>query len=458
MKTNRTIATTFPLTHEGGRASIITPEQELRRTVMACMLWEENFYESGISVAERIYNLVPAVDPVDVMQIAMDARNKMHLRHAPLMIVREMARHPAYRKFVADVLEQVIQRADEMGEFLAIYWSTAEFVPGVGFIHKKTPVAKQVKNGLARAFQKFNAYQLAKYNRGGRGVITLKDVLNICHPKPKNAEQSALWKQVIDDTLQPPDTWEVALSSGADKRETWVRLISENKLGGLATIRNLRNMHMVGVPHEMIVRAISQMNAEKVLPFRFIAAARMAPSFEPEIEKKMMECVATLPKMEGRTILLIDVSGSMQDSLSSKSDMTRMDAACGVAILAREILQEVDIWTFSTSCRLVPQRHGFALRDAIDLSQSHGGTYLGEAIAKLRREYQELEIERVIIVTDEQSHDEVTEKIGKRGYIVNVGSYKNGVGYGNWIHIDGFSESVLDYIRELESVEAADEQ
>jgi hypothetical protein len=42
-----------------------------------------------------------------------------------------------------------------------------------------------VKNGLARAFQKFNAYQLAKYNRGGRGVITLKDVLNICHPKPK---------------------------------------------------------------------------------------------------------------------------------------------------------------------------------------------------------------------------------------------------------------------------------
>lgn len=123
MKTNRTIATTFPLTHEGGRASIITPEQELRRTVMACMLWEENFYESGISVAERIYNLVPAVDPVDVMQIAMDARNKMHLRHAPLMIVREMARHPAYRKFVADVLEQVIQRADEMGEFLAIYWS-----------------------------------------------------------------------------------------------------------------------------------------------------------------------------------------------------------------------------------------------------------------------------------------------------------------------------------------------
>jgi len=83
---------------------------------------------------------------------------------------------------------------------------------------------------------------------------------------------------------------------------------------------------------------------------------------------------------------------------------------------------------------------------------------LGEAIAKLRREYEDLEIERVIIVTDEQSHDEVTEKIGKRGYIVNVGSYKNGVGYGNWIHIDGFSESVLDYIRELESVEAADEQ
>lgn len=458
MKTNRTIATTFPLTHEGGRASIITPEQELRRTVMACMLWEENFYESGVSVAERIYNLVPAVDPVDVMQIAMDARNKMHLRHAPLMIVREMARHPAYRKFVADVLEQVIQRADEMGEFLAIYWSTAEFVPGVGFIYKKTPVAKQVKNGLARAFQKFNAYQLAKYNRGGRGVITLKDVLNICHPKPKNAEQSALWKQVIDDTLQPPDTWEVALSSGADKLETWTRLIRERKLGGMAILRNLRNMVKAGVQTPLIYQAIQGMNTERILPFRFIAAANAVPNLESVIEPKMLECISDIPKMDGKTILLIDVSGSMNSDISGKSEMTRMDAAAGLAILAREVFSDVDIYTFSASTVEVQPRHGFALRDAIFHSQNHGVTRLGAAMDFLKAKYRKEEYLRIVIITDEQSHDNVLGKFCNSGYIINVGCYKNGVGYGDWTHIDGWSEAVLDYIRELESVEAADEQ
>jgi len=33
---------------------------------------------------------------------------------------------------------------------------------------------------------------------------------------------------------------------------------------------------------------------------------------------------------------------------------------------------------------------------------------------------------------------------------INVASYKNGVGYGKWTHIDGWSESVIEYIRALE--------
>ena len=39
-----------------------------------------------------------------------------------------------------------------------------------------------------------------------------------------------------------------------------------------------------------------------------------------------------------------------------------------------------------------------------------------------------------------------------KGYVINVASYKNGVGYGKWTHIDGWSESVIEYIRELESI------
>jgi hypothetical protein len=94
----------------------------------------------------------------------------------------------------------------------------------------------------------------------------------------------------------------------------------------------------------------------------------------------------------------------------------------------------------------VPSRRGFALRDAIDASQTHGSTYLGRALEEIRESY-----DRLIVITDEQSHDRIPDPTGK-GYMINVASYKNGVGYGAWTHIDGWSEAVIGYIRELESV------
>ena len=33
--------------------------------------------------------------------------------------------------------------------------------------------------------------------------------------------------------------------------------------------------------------------------------------------------------------------------------------------------------------------------------------------------------------------------------MIDVASFKNGVGYGPWTHIDGWSEAVVEYIRAL---------
>ena len=84
-------------THEGAVAPHINPELQLRRSVMACMLWESQFYESGESIAERITATIPKVNPVTVANIAIEAREKMKLRHVPLLIVREMARLDSHK-------------------------------------------------------------------------------------------------------------------------------------------------------------------------------------------------------------------------------------------------------------------------------------------------------------------------------------------------------------------------
>jgi 60 kDa SS-A/Ro ribonucleoprotein len=422
-----------PRTHEGGPARNTPAELALRRSVLACLLWEDQFYEDGVEIAGRIRELVPKVKPEIVAALAAEARGKMKLRHAPLLLVREMARQKEHRALVSQTLAQVIQRADELAEFVAIYWKDG-----------KVPLSAQVKKGLAQAFRKFDEYQLAKYDRNG--PVRLRDVLFLCHAKPRDAEQTQLWKRLIEGELKTPDTWEVALSSGADKKEAWERLLREKKLGGLALLRNLRNMKEAGVDESLVFASITSMDSARVLPFRFLSAGRHAPQWEEALERAMLSSLAEQEKLPGRTVLLVDISGSMMAPLSRRSEMLRTDAAYGLAILLREICKKATVFTFSDDLVEVPPRRGFALRDALDSSQPHNRTYLGRALEKIDEKY-----DRIIVITDEQAHDRVPGPRG-RGYMINVASYKNGVGYGAWTHIDGWSEAVVEYIRALEQM------
>ena len=424
-----------PRTHEGAPAMRVSPEMALRRSVLACMLWEDEFYEEGVAIAGRIRELVPKVDAAEVAALAVEARTSMKLRHVPLLLVREMARLATHRGLVAETLVQVIQRADELAEFVAIYWKDG-----------RAPLSGQVKKGLAAAFPKFDEYALAKYDRAG--VVRLRDVLFLCHAKPLDAAQAAVWKRLVDGELATPDTWEVALSSGGDKRSHWERLLSERKLGALALLRNLRNMKDAGVDETLIVGGLDAMKTDRVLPFRFLAAARYAPQWEEALERAMFRAVAERERLAGHTVILVDVSGSMVAPLSRRSEMLRTDAAYGLAVLLREIAEKVSVYTFSDTAKLIAPRRGFALRDAMEQSQPHSSTQLGTALEMIREKY-----DRIIVITDEQSHDRVPAPKGK-GYVINVASAKNGVGYGPWSHIDGWSEAVVEYIRELERASA----
>lgn len=440
MKINKKVVQPPVYTYEGGRGKNVNSLLKLRRSVLATMLWEDDFYEDGKTISERIKELIPSVKAEDVASLAMETRTLGKLRHVPLLLAREMAKLPTHRHVVADTLDGVIQRADELSEFLAIYYKDG-----------KQPLSAQVKKGLAKAFTKFNEYDLAKYNRDN--AIKLRDVLFLCHAKPKDDDQANLWKRLINNSLKTPDTWEVALSAsqGENKKEAWERLLQESKLGGLALLRNLRNFKETGVDENLVRSSLKKMKVQRVLPYRFITAAKYAPNLEPELEEAMYKSIETKgDKIGGKTVLLIDVSGSMSGQLSGKSESTRFDAAAGLAILARELFDNVEIYTFSDNLVQVPTRRGFALKDAIINSQRHANTYLGKSVKKLN---ETVKYDRLIIFTDEQSADDIgNPQKDSNGYVINVASAKNGVGYGAWNHIDGFSEAALDYIIQLEQL------
>lgn len=424
-------------THEGARASIISPEQELERSVMACMLFEDEFYESGEKISDRIISLVKQVslkNPSFVLGLAIRAKNDMKLRHVPLHLAVSLFLAGVKGCNLGAVISHLIQRPDEIPEILALLWKYAP----------KARVPKQFRRGLASAFNKFSEYQFAKYDRDN--AVKLRDALFLSHAKPKDEEQARIFKAIVDRTLKTPDTWEVELSGGKDKKETFERLMTEKKLGGLAFLRNLRNMQQSGVNESLIRGYFEAANFERVLPFRFIAAANHAPLLEAELEQAMFKCLAGMPKLRGKTILLVDNSGSMYGTkISAKSDLDRSDAACALAILLKEICEDSVILGFSQEAVVVPNRRGFALKDSIQRSTAHGGTDIREAVHSASM----YKHDRIIVITDEQSQTSVSDPLGL-GYFINVASYEHGIGYGKWTNITGFSEAIVSYIQAKE--------
>ena len=153
----------------------------------------------------------------------------------------------------------------------------------------------------------------------------------------------------------------------------------------------------------------------------------------------------------GKTVLLVDCSPSMNDKISGKSDLSRKDTAIALAILLRELCEEVKIIGFSTVQYDIKPRRGFALRDEFNKVPS-AGTYIGAAISYAQKEG----FDRMICITDEQSSDRPPKAEGL-SYIINVAAYLNGVGFGDYVTISGWSEAIIDYIQEYERSDENDD-
>ena len=292
--------------HEGALAWRMTPEWELYTTVVTTMGVEDTFYEGGEERVRRIADLVRKGEPEFVAQLAVYTREEMHLRSVPLLLLVELDCCHQGDTLVSKAVGRTIQRADEITELLMCYlWRSGK--PDL------SGLSSQLRKGLAEAFNKFDEYQFAKYNRKNRKV-TLRDALALVHPKPKDDRQADIFRKIKSDTLETPVTWETELSAVGQrhfdseeekeeaKREVWRNLVQSHRLGYMATLRNLRNMLKLGMDEEtmqMVCDYIANPEAvrkSKQLPFRFLSAFLELMDIN-ELRKKILEVQESVEKM-----------------------------------------------------------------------------------------------------------------------------------------------------------------
>ncbi len=361
--------------HEGVKAYVMTPAEELYSAVVTTGL-SDITYEKGNDRLERIQSLIQKNDPEFVAKLAVYARKDMYLRSIPLVLVTELAKETSGTDLVSRTVDGVVQRADEITELLAYYQMANKRTE----TKKLNRLSKQIQKGLVKSFNKFDEYQFAKYNR--KAEVTLKDALFLVHPKAKDENQQTIFNKIVNDTLETPYTWEVELSVLGQKRFTdetekkqafknkWEELIFSNKLGYMATLRNLRNILEAGVSPEAMSKVCSYLSGEravhnsKQLPFRFLAAYRELKQIDSPYLSSVWSAleeavVASAQNMKGfgfntSVMIAADVSGSMQKPVSPKSKVLLYDIGLLMSMILQSKCQKVVTGIFGDRWLRVP--------------------------------------------------------------------------------------------------------
>lgn len=340
------------------------PLQHLYELTVSTLFGKSTFYRTSDTLVQSLrVEVLRAVDMKAfdfIANVAVHARGEMNIRTIPIVLVVEFAKALADRRqpilkeieklqainsstsnqetLIKDTVAKlqvelegytyrnmrqlvcdVIQRADQINDMYAY---------ALDVFGSKGKIPMAIKRGVGDAFNKFGAYGFAKYNRDG--AVKFRDVLRIVHPDAKDIKQGQIFKQIMEESLQTPYTWETELSANGQlpvlerksKKDLWTELLVSGKIGYMALLRNLRNIAEAGVDDAIIKEYVADIIADEArvaasrqLTFDFIQAydvvkglnTRMATA----VSKAIDASVKYLPELGKKPWIIIDYSGSM---------------------------------------------------------------------------------------------------------------------------------------------------
>ena len=340
----------------GGTAFAESPELEFSSLLLTSFV-QDQFYRTETATVDRICELLDESLPHEfAAKAAVYARDQFKMRSISHVVAAELAHRAKDVEWMRPFVRNVIVRVDDMLEILAYFEGK----------YGRKPVPNALKRGFRDSFDKFDGYQLAKY-RGERRAIKLVDVVNLVHPEPTDRNREAL-EQLVKGTLRSTETWESKLTQagqeathGEDKAEmkaeAWSELVRSRRIGYMALVRNLRNIiedapEVVGEACEMLVQP-ELVRKSRLLPFRFLTARdeveklkvrgdflgtlqsawkSLVALFQPVPDREEPEevdavavvlkalsraaelALSNVPRLEGRTLVVVDESGSMMGS------------------------------------------------------------------------------------------------------------------------------------------------
>lgn len=391
----------------GGQAYKLTDKQELVAILLSSFL-KDSFYEKQDDSLKRLVKLIEKIeDKKFIAKTAIFARDKFGMRSVSHVAAGEIAKLVKGEQWTKNFFEKVVVRVDDMSEILSYYLNSLN----TNTKGKKRPIPNSLKKGFKLAFDKFDAYQLAKY-RGENKDVKLVDLVNLIRPKGTEKNSEAL-NLLIKDELKSFDTWETKLSQAGQKAESeeekdilksdaWTELIETKKIGYFALLRNLRNIlsqapHLTDKVCELLIDE-KLINKSKVLPFRFSTAISEIEKIQDFYARKIIIALnkavdislKNIPKFSGKTLIALDVSGSMSGRPAEIGSL--------FATVLAKANDNAEVMLFDTSAKFMNiNPNDSTLTIAKSLRFNGGGTDFHCIFNALRKAY-----DRIIILSDMQ--------------------------------------------------------
>lgn len=388
----------------GGESYKQSSELELISILLTSFVGE-SFYENSNDTLMRLRKILPKVDPKFAAKAAIFARDQFGMRSITHVLAGEIAKYSSGMIWAKNFYDKVIVRPDDMTEIMSYYIHN-----NTDRLNPKFP--NSLKKGFASAFNRFDDYQIAKWKSSNKD-LKLVDVVNLVHPIPTQKNKEAL-SSLISGDLKNESTWEAMLSKAGqnvsdenelsdNKSAVWESLLQEKKIGYFALLRNLRNIiqqsgDSVDMACEMLIEE-KLITKSRVLPFRFktaydeiykIASDSKSRRVLIAIEEALNRSISNVPKFDGETLVVIDVSGSMSGRPSEIASLFG-------AIIAKKNI--CDVMTFSTKAKYVnynPNDSVVSIRNSFHFSG--GGTNFKDIFKVANKSY-----DRIIILSDMQS-------------------------------------------------------
>ncbi|MEG2921282.1 MAG: TROVE domain-containing protein [Acinetobacter sp.] len=355
----------------GGRAFQLDHRQALAQLAATGTL-NHTFYQNAQAQLEQVLALTQNIDATFIAKTAVYTRKNNHMKDMPVLLLAILSQ--LEQNLFKAVFPLVIDNGKQLRNFVQIMRSGAIQRKSLGSLPKK-----MINQWLINASDN----QLLSANIGNQP--SLADVLKMTHPKPKDTNQDAFFAYILGKkyeleqlptkvqalekfrqglTQDVPDLPMQLLTNLSLSAQQWAEIA---KNGGWQMLRmNLNTFTRHGVfeiegMDNVIANKLQDQDMirkSRVLPYQLMATWAALDDAVPQVVRQALEHVMqaaleNVPRLTGRVVVAVDVSGSMASPVTgyrkgATSKLRCVDVASLFACALKQVNPDIEIMPFDT--------------------------------------------------------------------------------------------------------------